>query len=135
MRANNANLKSGEKKILHKELSYLLVGLCFSIHGKLGRFCGEKQYGDALEVMLKENKLDYLREKNLPIKGIDNDSTNRVDYIISGKILLDLKAKEVITKEDYFQMQRYLGASGCKLGIIVNFRNRHLVPKRVIYSG
>ena len=135
MRANDANLEGEESKILHKELSYLLVGLCFSVHGTLGRFCRERQYGDALESLLKERGIEYVREKSLPMEGIDNELTNKVDYIIGDKVILDLKAKDVVTKEDYSQMQRYLRAGNCKLGIIVNFRSRHLVPKRVIYSG
>ena len=37
-----------------------------------------------------------------------------------------------ITKEDYFQTQRYLQAANIKLGLIVNFRSTFLKPKRVI---
>ena len=50
------------------------------------------------------------------------------------KIVLDAKAKKFITKEDYFQMMRYLRIANIKLGLIVNFRNTFLKPKRVLYS-
>ena len=50
------------KKIIHKELSYKLVGLFFEIHNALGRFCKEKQYGDALEELLK-SKGHNIRER------------------------------------------------------------------------
>ena len=55
-----------------------------------------------------------------------------IDFIIEGKIIVDIKAKKFITKEDYNQMQRYLNVSGLILGMIVNFRNTHLKPKRII---
>ena len=118
--------------ILHKELSYVINGLLFSIHNHLGRFCREKQYGDALEKLLSEEAIIFEREKPLPVDAIDNKFTNRVDFAINNRLLIDLKAKPVVTKEDYYQMQKYLQASGYTLGLIVNFRNKYLKPIRVI---
>ena len=118
--------------IVHKELSYLINGLLFSVHNKLGRFCREKQYGDALEKLLREQSVSFEREKSLPIVEIDNQFTNKVDFAINSQLLIDLKAKPVVTKEDYYQMQKYLQASGYNLGLIVNFRNKYLKPIRVI---
>ena len=54
------------------------------------------------------------------------------DFIIEDKIIIDLKAKTFITKEDYFQMKRYLVSYGKKLGLIINFRQRYLYPKRIL---
>jgi GxxExxY protein len=118
--------------IFHKELSYQLTGLFFKIHKRLGRYCREKQYGDFLEALLKKEGIRYIREKSLPIEVIDNVRTNIVDFDIDGKILVDLKAKPFVTKEDYFQMQKYLQVSNYKLGMIVNFRSSYLKPIRII---
>ena len=57
---------------------------------------------------------------------------NIPDFIINDQIIIDIKAKRIITKEDYFQMKRYLVSSGKKLGIIVNFRQTYLNPKRIV---
>jgi len=81
---------------------------------------------------LKINNLDYKREKELPIEIIENQRSNIVDFEIDGKILLDLKAKPAVRKEDYYQMQRYLQAGDYKLGLVINFRNQYLKPIRVI---
>lgn len=121
-------------RIIHKELSYEITGLCFKVHNELGRFCREKQYGDMFENVLQEAKLLYEREKVLPVDKIENQFTNRVDFAINNVILVDIKAKSVVTKEDYYQMNRYLDASGFELGMIVNFRNKYLKPIRVIRS-
>jgi GxxExxY protein len=119
-------------EIIHKEFSYQINGLLFEIHNKLGRFCREKQYGDALEKALKQNGIKFEREKELPLAEIDNQRTNIVDFIVDGRLLIDLKAKPMVTKDDYYQMQKYLQASGYKLGLIVNFRNIHLRPMRIV---
>ena len=69
----------------------------------------------------------------LPITEIsENDASNKVDFLVDGKVLLDIKAKKFITKEDYFQMQRYLKCSKLDLGLIVNFRNVYVKAQRVI---
>ena len=66
------------------------------------------------------------------MSGVDNPRSNLVDFSVDSKVLLDLKAKPIVIREDYYQMQRYLQASGYKLGLIVNFRNRYLRPIRII---
>jgi len=53
------------KNIIYPELSYILCGFVFSIHKKLGRYRNEKQYGDAFEGLLKENRIMYMREKSI----------------------------------------------------------------------
>ena len=108
--------------------------LAFDIHNSLGRFCREKQYADAFEKLLKERNIQYEREKSLPVKTIDNQFTNKVDFAINNTLLIDFKAKSVVTKEDYYQMNRYLDACGLNLGLVVNFRNKYLKPIRVIRS-
>lgn len=70
----------------------------------------------------------------MPVSGINDDFTNIVDFVINNELLIDLKAKSIVTKDDYYQMNRYLQASGLRLGLIVNFRNRYLKPIRVIRS-
>jgi hypothetical protein len=45
------------------------------------------------------------------------------------------KVKNFITKEDYYQLQRYLFTLNLKLGMLVNFRQNRLVPKRVLNSS
>jgi GxxExxY protein len=120
MDTNNTN------KLIYPELSYLLTGLLFSVHNKLGRYCRERQYGDEIENKLKELKISYKRE--FTIKG----SGNAFDFLIENKIVIEIKAKTNILKEDYYQIQRYLQSSDIKLGLLVNFRSQYLKPKRII---
>ncbi len=119
-------------QILEKELCYEITGLCFKTQKKLGRFCREIQYGDCLEEMFKKNSIDYKREFEVKILSPDSPKGNKVDFLICNRLMVDLKAKNYITKEDYFQMQRYLQSAGLEVGLIVNFRESHLKPKRVL---
>ena len=128
-------MQMNNKEIVYPELSYKICGLCFSIHNQLGRYRNEKQYGDALESLLKENKVLYVREFSLP-QSFDGEKSRRniVDFLVDNKIIIELKSREAVLKEDYIQMMRYLVSSNKKLGLVFNFRQKYLRPKRVLNS-
>ena len=120
-----------ENKIIEKELSYQLVGIFFKIQKELGRFCREKQYADLLEKELKLNKINFKREYCIEI---GDKKTNFVDFIIESRVLIELKAKPFLEKDDFYQIKRYLEISELKLGLLINFRDKYLKPKRVLNS-
>ena len=107
-----------EDKVVYKELSYKINGLLFKTHKDLGRYRNEKQYADMLEELFRENNIKYIREVSLPesFKG-ERSKRNIPDFIVEDKIIIDLKAKPIISKDDYFQMRRYLASCNKKLGI------------------
>ena len=118
------------EKIIYPELSYKITGLLFKAHNQLGRYCKEKQYQDIIEELFKKRNVNFEREKEIPIS--ENVCGNKADFIIENKIILECKAKSFITKQDYYQLLRYLKTSDMRLGLLVNFRNRHLRPKRIL---
>ncbi len=121
------------KKLLYPELSYELNGIFFKIHNELGRFKNEKQYGDAIEALLREKGIQYKREFRLP-KSFSDESEGRniVDFLIEGKIVVEIKTKIRLGTEEYYQVRRYLDALEYELGILVNFRRYSVVPKRIL---
>ena len=121
------------KKLYYPKLSYEITGLLFEVHNKLGRHRSERQYCDLFEEFLKTENVKHQREVELK-KTFKNvlENGNIPDFIIENKIILDFKAKKFITKDDYFQMLRYLESASLPLGMIINFRSTYLKPKRVI---
>lgn len=118
--------KGTQPELFYPELSYALVGICFYTHNAKGRYAREKQYGDIIEEKLKELHIPYLREVAV------GDTGNIIDFLVDSKIVLELKAKRIITREDYYQTQRYLQVLDARLGLLVNFRNVYLRPVRIV---
>lgn len=121
---NNTNIAL--KEPIYKDLSYIISGVLFSAHNELGSYAREKQYGNAVARIFKEKNIGFDREVAIANSG------NIVDLIVDNKIAIEFKAKRILTKEDYYQMQRYLQESPLKLGILVNFRDKLIKPKRII---
>lgn len=113
-------------KLIYPKLSYLVVGICFSVHNELGSYSREKQYADLIRKKLKTSNIKYRRELQI------SDSGNIIDLLIEDKIVLEIKAKRTLVKEDYYQLQRYLQESKKKLGLLINFRNKYLKPIRIV---
>lgn len=113
-------------EVLYADLSYRLTGLLFKTQNEIGCFGREKQYGDKLAILLTEAGVAFQRECSIGVSG------NIADFIVEGKIVLELKAKRFLVQDDFDQLQRYLQETQLQLGVIVNFRSQHLKPMRVI---
>ena len=124
-----------KSELIYPQLSYKIYGLCYKVHNQLGRFRNEKQYADAFEQLLKENDIAYKREDPIPLsfRG-EKPRRNIPDFVIEDKVVVDFKIKRIVTKEDYYQMIRYLQSYNKRLGLIINFRQNYLTPKRVLNS-
>ncbi len=114
--------------IVYPELSYIIVGLAFEVHNELGQFAREKQYADLLERKLVEIGIPYKREFRI------GDSGNILDFLVGDveKIILELKTVRVVGREQFRQIQNYLQQTKYELGILINFSDKYLRPKRIL---
>ena len=122
-------------KLIYPELSYILTGILFEVHNKLGTKYQEKHYQRAIEIKLKELKIPYQKELGVDI-NFENEKIGKlfIDFLIDNKIVLEIKKTPVITKDHIKQVLRYLNALNLKLGIIANFQHKKLDYVRVLNS-
>lgn len=123
-------------KLLYKKDVYDIVGVCMNIYNVLGYGFLEIVYKDVMEIEFLENKILYIREKEFPIiyNEIKLKRTFFADFLLLDKIIVEVKANgEGISTEVISQTINYLKASGCRVGLIINFGKNRLEYKRVVF--
>ncbi|MEI8202806.1 MAG: GxxExxY protein [Bacteroidota bacterium] len=128
-------LTYSDKKYPFQNETYKIIGICMEVHRILGKGLLEIVYKDALEYEFNAKNIPYEREKKYEVqyKGIILPHYFFADFIVFNKIILEVKAQKEIVDEHYSWVINYLGISKCKLGLIVNFGEKSLVTKRVIF--
>lgn len=121
-------------KLLYKEESYKIVGICFDVHNNLGAGFLEIVYKDALEYEFKKVGVSFLREVEYEVNYKDFILPHKfyADFVVFDKIILEVKAIKKIADEHIAQSINYLKVSGNKLALLVNFGNLKLQSKRII---
>jgi GxxExxY protein len=121
--------------IIYKEESYKIIGLCMEVHKQLGMGFKEIIYRDALEIELANSGVRFIREQRYDIeyKGIILPHKYYADFVIDGKIILEIKASSMIVNNFVSQTINYLKASGIHLGIIANFGEKSFTSKRIVF--
>jgi GxxExxY protein len=62
----------------------------------------------------------------LVYRGIHLEMGFRVDLLVEGQVIIEIKAVESFNDVHFAQILIYLKLSGCRLGLLVNFNVRHL---------
>ena len=123
-------------KLLYEKLTYKIRGVIFKVYNELGFGHKENVYQKALEHALRKNNVKFDKEKALDvIYDGTKVGTYRPDFVIDGKILLELKAVPFLAKAAETQLIYYLKGTNFKLGLLVNFGSKKLVIKRRIWTG
>ena len=104
-------------------LSKEIIGAAIEVHRILGPGLLESAYQKCLERELTLRDLKFEKEKQIPIeyKGIKLDCGYRLDFLVEGLVIIELKAVEKILPIHKAQVLTYLKLQNLKLGLILNF--------------
>jgi GxxExxY protein len=120
---------------LYEKESYLIRGACFDVWKEFKGMFKEAVIDRALTIALQNKELSVESQKRIDIYFQDQKVGTYVpDKIVNNQILLELKSKPFITKQDLEQFWKYLKGSQYKLGFLINFSPTKLQIKRVVYD-
>lgn len=100
-----------------------VVDAAYFVHKELGPGLLESAYQFCLENELRFRGLNVEKEKPLPLKYREQflDCGYRVDLLVEGKIILELKSVETLLPIHTAQILTYLRLSNLHLGFLINF--------------
>ena len=118
----------GEREAERKEeelrgLSGAVIGAAIEVHRTLGPGLLESAYEACLAHELTERRFAVECQTTLPVlyKGVELDCLYRLDLVVEGRVLVEIKAVERILPVHQAQVLSYLRLSGLPLALLINF--------------
>jgi GxxExxY protein len=110
------------------ELSYQIIGAAIQLHKLLGPGLLESAYENALANDLRELGFEVKQQSPMPFiyKNVNLEVGYRIDLIVEGKIIVELKSIESLAPVHFSQTLTYLKLSGMKLALLINFNSKIL---------
>lgn len=116
------------KSFAENELSTLVIGRAIEVHRALGPGLLESAYQECLFYELQQIGLYVEREKPLPIiyKEIRLEQGYRLDLLVEGELVVELKTVDILTEVHFAQILTYLRLGNFPLGLLINFNVKML---------
>ena len=105
------------------ELGEKIIGCALVVHRALGPGLLESVYEICLAHELGKAELDFSRQLALPViyDGLAIESGYRVDLLVAGRVVVEVKSIEKIADVHRAQLLSYLKLGGFRLGYLLNF--------------
>ncbi len=109
--------------MIENEIGKLVIDSAIAVHRELGPGLLETVYEVVLAHELRQRGLAVERQVpiSIELRGIKFDEAFRADIVVEGKVIVELKSVEQVTRTHKKQLQTYLRLTGCKLGFLLNF--------------
>jgi GxxExxY protein len=113
------------------QLTEAIIGCAMRVHSALGPGFLESVYSRALEHELRKTGLQVECQKPISVHYdgvIVGDFM--VDSLVEGKVMIELKANQVLVSANEAQLVNYLTATRLEVGLFINFGAQRLEFKR-----
>jgi len=114
------------------QLTHKIIGCAMEVHNKMGNGFQEVVYQRALAIEFSLQNVSFERELEMELqyKG-EHVGTRRVDFLVEGKVMVEIKAVEKLEGVHKAQAINYCEAYNLADGLLINFGGESLDFKRV----
>ncbi|MCB0526321.1 MAG: GxxExxY protein [Saprospiraceae bacterium] len=119
----------------YSDITKKIIGASFEVHKFFGNGFQEVIYQRALTYEFRQVDLSFAREieqdifyKDLP----DPIGKRRADFVVEGKVLVELKAVGQLDEIHMNQVLNYLKAYKLEVALLIDFGTKSLTFKRLI---
>ena len=108
-----------------QELTHAIIGASIEIHRALGPGLLEAVYEECLAREFQVRSIPFERQKPIPLvyRDLKLECGYRLDFLVANRVVVEVKAVEVVPAVVEPIMLTYLRLSGCHLGLLVNFHS------------
>ncbi|MDR3267381.1 MAG: GxxExxY protein [Tannerella sp.] len=127
---------NSEDKLLHKELTDIIIACFYQVYNDLGYGFLERVYQNAMYYALIDEGLKCETEKSIKVyyKGrVVGDY--RADLLVENCVLLELKSSEELNQANEKQLINYLKATDIEVGLLLNFGKRPQFKRKVFSNN
>ena len=105
------------------ELTHTVIGAAIEVHRCLGPGLLESAYHECLCRELVVRGVPFQKERPLPLqyKGIRLECGYRIDLLVGGLVVVEVKAIDAIAPIHEAQLLTYLRLGGWNIGLLINF--------------
>ncbi len=123
------------EKLKYEDITKKIIGASFDVHGFLGNGFQEVIYQRALAWEMSQRNLEFAREieQDIFYKDLPQPiGRRRADFVVEGKVLVELKARKQLEDAHMAQTLNYLKAYKLEVGLLINFGSKSLTFKRLV---
>jgi len=124
-------------ELKYKDITEKIIGASFEVHKFLGNGFQEVIYQRALAYEMSWVGLEFVREieQDIFYKELREPiGKRRADFVVEGKVLVELKAIIQLENVHLAQTLNYLKAYKLEVGLLINFGSKSLTFKRLILN-
>src|SRR6266487_2816342 len=127
---NQESRKTG-KSLRDSEITQQIIGAAIRVHRDLGPGFLESVYEEAPAVEFALSGIQFIRQYTVPPFYRDHQiGEHRLDFLVEGKIIVELKAISELQDVHYAVGRSYLKATNVQDGLLLNFATAPLTIKR-----
>src|SRR5688572_11467542 len=128
-------LKHTDPAYLHSDITDIASGAFYRVYNGMGFGFLESVYRNALARELMKAGVAFEREVPVDI-WYDEEIVGhfRADFLIEGRVILEVKASAAIGEADRKQLLNYLRGSSVEVGLLLHFGPKPVV-ERVLYTN
>src|SRR4051812_47180473 len=122
MQAHRPSPRKDSVALIHEEITREIIGAFYEVYNVLGYGFLEDIYARALEIELRNRGL--LVERQFPFKVEFKGQQigfHRCDKLVERKVIVELKATELLPQTSKDQLRNYLAAAKLRLGMLLHF--------------
>ena len=111
------------------EISEKIIGCAIAVHRALGPGLLESAYEECLAEEMRFQGINFERQKPVPLiyRSIKLEVGYRLDFLVENKVIVELKAQDVVPPIAKSQLLSYLRLLDKRLGLLINFHVEILI--------